>query len=152
MENKDALTVFFDRVIEGLAADAAQKNQKFSTSSFRYELTPESGKLYAPDYVKYLFYGRGPGKFPPPDSMLDFVKKNPDILERAKTVFKYLTEQGLAFMIGRKIAKEGTDIYQGKKKGVDFLGVMEKNMPDLLKQIARNEVVNIATSLKQSIQ
>lgn len=152
MENKDALSEFFNKFFEGLIADAQAKGQKIPVSSFRHEETNEGGQAYAADYLKYLVYGRGPGKFPPPDNMLDFVQGNPDVLARLRTVFKNITEQGAAYIIGRKIALQGTDIYLGKKQGVDFLGVMEKNLPDLYKAIARNEAINIATSLKQSIQ
>jgi len=84
--------------------------------------------------------------------MLEYVQKNPDIFAKAKAFFKNLTEKGLAFMIGRKLAKEGSDIYQGKKEGIDFLGVMEKNMPELMKQLSRNELMSVATNLKQAIK
>jgi hypothetical protein len=152
MGNKDALSVFFDRFFEGLIADAQSKAQKIPVSSFRHEEDEISGKAYAADYLKYLVYGRAPGKYPPPDTMIAWVRDNPDILARLQQVFKYLTEQGLAYIVGRKLAKEGSDIYSGKKEGVDFLGVMEKNMPDLLQQLARNEAMNVATSIRQSIK
>lgn len=153
MENKDAISQFFDRVINGLRDDAQSKGQKFPVSSMeKKDVTNEGGQLFGADYIKYLVFGRSPGKFPPPDKMLKFVQDNPDIFAAAKAVFKNLTEKGLAYMIGRKLAKEGSDIYQGKKRGVDMLGVMEKNMPELMKQLARNEVMSIATNLKQAIR
>ncbi len=152
MENKDALSQFFERVIDGLQADAQAKGQKFPIKSLSHKETNEGGQLSGADYIKYLIFGRAPGKFPPPDAMLDYVEKNPDIFAKAKEVFKYLTQKGLAYMIGRKLAREGSDIYQGKKEGIDFLGVMEKNMPELLKQLARNEAISIATNLQSAIK
>lgn len=152
METKDALSIFFDNVIEGLKEDAQSKNQKIPVSSFRHEQNAEGGKLYSADYFQYLIYGRSPGKFPPPEKMLDFVESTPDILARAKQQFQYITEQGLAYLIGRKLAKEGSDIYSGKKPGIDFLGVMEKNMPELLKQLAQGEALKFATELRSALQ
>jgi len=152
MENKDALSVFFERVINGLRDDAQTKGQKFPVSSLEHKETNEGGQLIGADYIKYLIFGRSPGGFPPPDKMLDFVQKNPEIYARAKQQFKYLTEKGLAYLIGRKLAREGSDIYTGKKQGIDFLGVMEKNMPDLLKTLARNEALNIVTNLQSAIK
>jgi len=153
MENKDALTQFFDRVINGLREDAQSKGQKFPVSSLEKKgVTNEGGQLLGADYIKYLIFGRAPGKFPPPDKMLDYVEDNPQIYARAKEQFKYITQKGLAFLIGRKLAKEGSDIYQGKKQGIDMLGVMEKNFPELLKQISRNEAIKIVTNLQSAIR
>lgn len=58
------------------------------------------------DYWIYVENGRGPGKFPPPSSILDWI--------HAKNILpheingKLPTENSLAFLIGRKIANEGT--------------------------------------------
>lgn len=153
MESTTPLQDFFTRVWEGIEADATAKGQKIPTTH-RIEVDGTGGRLYTAHHLKYLLkdHGRGPGKFPPPDAMLAAVQANPDWLARAKQVFKYITEQQLAFLIGRKIARDGTDIYQGKKPGIDLLGVMEANMPDLLKSIAQNEAAKIATSLRSAVK
>lgn len=150
--NSDSLKEFFVRVTDGLIKDAASKSQKIPVSSIHFQADEISGKLFAADYFKYLIYGRGPGKAPPPEAMLAWVQRNPDALERARQVFRYITEQGLAYITGQKIAKQGTDIFSGKKPGIDLLGVMEQNMPELLKDLARNEVVKIATDLRSAIK
>src|SRR5687767_4831819 len=121
-ENTDVLKEFFLKVVDGLAKDAAAKGQKAPINALRYEVDSISGILYAPDYFKYLLYGRGPGKAPPPERMTAWVESNPDLLARAKEVYKYITSQQLGYLIGRKIAKEGTDIFTGKKPGIDLLG------------------------------
>lgn len=153
----DLLNDFMIRVIDGIAQEAAAKKQKAPISSLRAEvsgdgITGATASLYAADYFKYLIFGRGPGKFPPPDKMTEWVEANPDVLARAKAVYKYLTAQQLGFLIGRKIAQQGTDIFTGKKQGIDLLGIMEKNMPDLFKSIARNEAIKIGTALKSSLK
>ncbi len=154
MENKDTLSLFFDRVIEGIGADAQSKGQKAPIDSFRHVQDNEQGQLIGADYFKYLVYGRGPGKMPPTDNIQEWVEKNikNTTRENKDGTFSIVPFASVAYAIAYKIGKEGTDIWQGKKKGIDFLGVMEKNMPDLLKALARNEVLNIATSLRQAIK
>jgi len=152
MANTDVLKEFFLRITDGLIKESAAKNQKIPVSSLRFEADELGGEYYAADYLKYLVTGRGPGKFPPPDKMTDWVNSNPDVLERARQTFKYLTAQQLGFLIGRKISREGTDIFTGKKQGIDLLGVLEQSMPELLKDLARNEVIKIATDLKNAVK
>lgn len=152
METKDLLSDFFDKIIEDIAEDAKAKNQKIPLSSFQHTEDNTSGRLTAAHYIQYLVFGRAPGKFPPPDAMLDYVQKNPDILVQARAVFKNITEQSLAYLIGKKLALKGSDIYQGKKPGIDFLGVVEKNMPELFKQLARNEAIKFTTELQTALR
>ncbi len=151
MENSTLITQFLLKVVADLKTDAASKGQKIPVSSFRTEADNSRGLLFGADYFKYLVYGRGPGRQPPPDAMTQFVEANPDMLERAKQTYKYITSKQLGFLIGRKIAREGTEIFKGTKQGVDFNGVVDKNMEDLLKKIAMNEVVKIQTSLRVAI-
>ena len=150
--NTDILSEFFQKVTEGLRQEAAAKGQKFPVDKLRWEADEISGKYFGPSYVQYLFYGRGPGKQPPPDKMTEFVVKNPDVLASARQVYKNITAQQLGFLIGRKIAREGTDIYSGKKEGIDFLGVLEKSTPDLFRDLARNEAVKFLTELKSELE
>ena len=152
MTNTDLLKEFFLRVIDGIAKDADAKGQKIPLSKLRFEADEQHGQLLGPHYMPYLFYGRGPGTSPPPDAMTAFVESNPDMLARAREVYKYLTAQQLGFLIGRKIAREGTDIYTGKKPGIDLLGVMDDNMPEFLKQLAKNEALKVATDLHSVLQ
>lgn len=149
--NTDILKQFFLDIVEGLRQDATSKGQKFPINKMRFEADEISGKLYAPHYVQYLFTGRPPGKQPPPDVMTAWAEANPDILERAKRVYKYLTAQQLGYLVGRKIAREGTDIYSGKRPGIDLLGVIDEEMPDFMKDLARNELMKIATELRSAI-
>lgn len=150
MLTAEIIHTYLDKVVEGLKADAATKNQKIP-QQFRIVAEDESGQLYGADYFKYLVVGRGPGKFPPVDKMRDFVDAHPEMLEDAKKRFKNITRNSLAYLIGRKIATKGTDIYTGKKPGIDMLGVMEANMPDLLRAIVRNEAVKFQTNLHNGI-
>lgn len=140
---------YLDAVVADIKADAESKGQDIP--DLRVEVQETSGQVISTDYFKYLVLGRGPGKAPPKDKMLAMVKKKPEMLAEAKRKFKYITEEGLAYIIGQKIAKEGTRIFKGERPGIDMLGAMEKNMPDLLKDLARNESVKILTNLRSGI-
>lgn len=152
MDSLEAIEGYLNRVADGLKDDAESKDQKFPVSSIRVEVTPDSGELYAADYAKYLIYGRPPGKQPPVEAMLKFVEANPQILQAAQLTFPYLTEGGLAFMIGRKIGRDGSDIWQGKKEGIDLLGVMDRAKPMFLQELQEGETLEIATTLRQAIR
>ena len=63
-------------------------------------------EFQAPEYWKYANYGRGPGKFPPPDKIEDWIVR--------RKISPYPTKSGrvptrkqLSFLIARKIAREG---------------------------------------------
>src|SRR5688572_2399009 len=148
MTNKEAFEKYFNSIV----SDIASENPKVPVSKFRTEAKESEAKLFAPDWFQYMIFGRGPGKQPPPDRMLSFIEKNPQILSEARSTYKYITEKGLAFLIGRKIGREGTDIWTGKRKGVGLLDAMEKNMPELLKSLATNEAVKIQTSLVRALK
>lgn len=149
--NTDLLKQFFLDLVEGLRKDAEGKGQKFPIDKLRFEADELGGSLYGPHYVQYLFTGRGPGKQPPPDVMTAWAERNPDILERAKAVYKHITAQQLGFLVGRKIAREGTDIYSGKRPGIDLLGVADESMPQFMKDMAKNEAVKFLTELRSEL-
>lgn len=151
-ERVDILKEFFLRAIEAIKSDADQKGQKIPVSSLRFEADDKGGVLYGAHYMQYLVTGRGPGKFPPPDKMTDWVNANPDILDRARQVFRSITAQQLGFLIGRKIAREGTDIYQGKKPGIDLLGAIGSELPWLLKALGETQVKKVGTDLKAAVK
>ena len=58
------------------------------------------------DYWKYVEYGRRPGRFPPLDKILQWIRVKP-VIPRPMDNGKLPTEKQLAFLIGRKIAREG---------------------------------------------
>ena len=103
MLTQEAIKKYLDTTVQAIKDDAQGKNQAIP-EGFRVEVSEEGGKLWAADYFKFLVLGRGPGKQPPPDKLIEWVEKNPGRLTDAKQVFKNITAKGLAYIIGRKIA------------------------------------------------
>lgn len=64
-------------------------------------------ELHLEDYYKWVENGRGPGKFPPPDKILEWIRIKPVIPDDRGG--KLPTEQQLAYLIGKKIAEEGIE-------------------------------------------
>jgi len=59
-----------------------------------------SGSIWALDYTEYLEDGRNPGKFPPIDKIKQWIIDKP-------IAFSDISLSSLAFLIARKISKEG---------------------------------------------
>lgn len=59
-------------------------------------------------YWKYIESGRKPGKFPPVNAILEWIKVKP-VLPRPMKNGKLPTDKQLAFLISRKIAEEGIE-------------------------------------------
>lgn len=56
---------------------------------------------------KYVENGRRPGKFPPIDNILDWVKTKPQLARPNRLDRKELAPKQLAFLVARKIATKG---------------------------------------------
>lgn len=93
------------------------------------------------DYLTYLNTGRGPGKFPPPENIIAWAARKPVPIS--------------PYVIGRKIAREGTEIYKNPSKGI-MLGEKRQRLLSEIKQNApiwaKNDTLNIITSLNKAIK
>lgn len=63
-------------------------------------------EFQAPEYWKYANYGRGPGKFPPPDKIEDWIIRR-KITPYPTRTGRTPTRPQLTYLISRKIAREG---------------------------------------------
>lgn len=92
--------------------------------SVRYEVDESGLRVYANDYIVYLIEGRRPGKFPPKQPIIDWI-------DDKGIQFDNIKKESLAFLIQRKISKEGTTAFQ--QGGTDLVsGVLT---PALIKDI-----------------
>ena len=69
------------------------------------------------DYWYYVDNGRRPGKFPPPNKIKEWIKIKP-VMPYADKNGRVPTVDQLTFLIGRKIATEGTDPQPFFKKNI----------------------------------
>lgn len=66
------------------------------------------GSIELASYWKYVEYGRKPGKWPPRDKILEWIKIKP-VLPRPVNGLKPPTQEQMAFLICRKIGKDGIE-------------------------------------------
>ena len=76
--------------------------------------------LMLKDYWYFVENGRKAGKMPPMDAILSWIKAKP-VLPRPNAKGKLPTPQQLAFLIARKIGKEGTEGTQDLRKATDTI-------------------------------
>lgn len=74
--------------------------------SIEFSNNKMQGSIEIASYWKYVEYGRRPGKFPPVNKILDWIKIKP-VIPRPINGLKAPTEKQLAFLISRKIARDG---------------------------------------------
>lgn len=89
--------------------------------SVRYEVVGGSLRVFAAHYIYQMQYGRKPGKFPPRQPIIEWIRVRGLAGEytTASGVRKQISENSLAFLIQRKIAEQGTEIY--KQGGTDLV-------------------------------
>lgn len=91
----------FIKLATALLQKVANEVDKHTSQKATISSDSNSVTLSTPDYLQFAIYGRGPGKRPPLDNILQFVKgKN--------IVFDGLDQRGTAFAIQASIGKKGT--------------------------------------------
>ena len=95
-------------------------------------------------YWKYVEYGRRPGKFPPVNKILDWIKVKP-VIPRPMNGLKPPTEPQLAFLIARKIARDGIKPGNQFEEALNMTwAAYEKTISDAISEDL-NEMVDLVT-------
>lgn len=117
-------------------------NSDRHTLDVRYTINKANIRMYivGPEETPYIEGGRGSGKFPPTPKIEDWVKRTITTdLPRVKE---------LTFLIGRKIAEEGTEGKQQLYKIIDELnGKYEMEIFNALKEDVDYHVKSLAINL-----
>lgn len=127
-----------DQYLKGIRASGK------SAASMDIFTTPEGGKLVGSAYIRQQIFGREPGKFPPIEDILDWVKRK--ILRLVN-----ITQKSLAYLIARKIAMRGTDIYMRKRQGLAFDEIIATNQEQFEKQLRDVKRVEYKTSILNAL-
>ena len=111
----ETLNLFADYFIETARQNLSNNGSNASYNLFdSFEKIVEVGddyysvKISLADYFKFVENGRGPGKFPPVDKIREWISVKPITPYPGKNG-KIPSVEQLSFLIGRKIATEGTD-------------------------------------------
>ena len=88
-------------------------------------------QLLADGNIYFLDQGRAPGTFPPVVKMIEYVM--------TKLGVTGSEIKGAAFLVGRKIKREGTEIYKDKSKGIELDSLVDDMLDGLMEELP-NEV------------
>lgn len=135
-----------DKLLKGyitaVKADQESKGIKSSGSSaasLRAEINDNGGAVYGSKYFYQQKHGRKPGKYPPIEDILNWIK--------AKGIQADIPDRSLAFLIARKIAKSGTDIFQGKRPALN----VEEKTKELLKKFIEDIMKDYKEEIKKEL-
>lgn len=95
---------FADIAKEFLLLVSGQLDQHTSQKGIVKVEGPTKVTLFTPAHIQFAKYGRGPGKKPPLDNILAYIK-------REGIIFEGMDERGTAFAIQASIGKNGTQNY-----------------------------------------
>jgi hypothetical protein len=148
---REVLRKFGERVVAELKRNVREKRvTRFGAvnssgklhDSIRYELHAEGLRVMAADYIYQIEHGRKSGKFPPKAAIEEWV--------RAKPVVSDISFDSLVFLIRRKIAREGTTIFQ--QGGSDLVSsVVNKSLIDEINaELGSSEVQQIVSFILDS--
>ena len=79
---------------------------------------------------KYVENGRRPGKFPPIDNILDWVKAKPELARPNRLDRKEITPKQLAFLVARKISTKGIQPGNQLEEAIDIVYARWKDRID----------------------
>lgn len=145
--NKEAIFSFLEIIRRGIIkqqADRGIRKTGASAASLVIQELPRGGELRGDEYIQEQITGRGPGKFPPLNKIESWV-------QRAGLTPEGISKKSLAFLIARKIAKRGTDIFLKKKKGLDIVGIAEQYEPALRESFVKAGRIAITTAINEAL-
>lgn len=140
---KDAGNVFVKRLQEQFDAkglnDTGQARNSLSSSV--------SGKTLKIDGLLrtvVLVTGRVPGKFPPMEPIRAWVRR--------KLVVAEEEVESVAFLIARKIARSGTDIFTDRAKGLQIQLIIDELNEELFKDISNQMAFEVTESVFEAFK
>jgi hypothetical protein len=148
--NIESLQIYFDKVIKDLKGDQVSKGIKAtgdSAASLKYKAEELKGTLTGSNYFYWQIVGRRPGKFAPPDAILQWMADKGIKPNNPKTSLK-----SLAYLINRKIATKGTDIYTGKREGLSFQDITGgENYEEMINNLKERKVAEVLSFMKAEL-
>lgn len=143
MNTKEAVLEFFENVKKDTVQDQLSKNIKASgksAASLEIKADGNGGQLLGSAYFYQQIHGRRPGKMPPVSDLLAWVK--------VKGIGSSEQQQkGIAWAISKKIANEGTDIFKGKRAGLDWEIIINDNTKALMEALGENVMAEVTNNL-----
>ena len=147
---QNALDKFIEDFVAEYKSLLIRDNKKASGNLIKsikgLDITFESNKavgyISLADYWKYVEYGRKPGgKFPPFNKILNWIRIKP-VLPRPVNGIKP-TEKQLAFLISRKIARDGIEAGKQYDESLKLVWARDKQMISDAITLDLNEAISL---------
>jgi hypothetical protein len=125
MTDKEAIISLLDNIRKDIIVDQRAKAitaSGHSGQSLQIYVTNDGARLVGASYFRQQVEGREPGEFPPMEDIIDWVKRKIRNID--------ISVESLAFLIARKIAKYGTDIYQHKRQPLAIPHIIARNLEE----------------------
>ncbi len=115
---EEFLTGIQQEMIAYLDANNRNASGRSAASIQVQNVSNTGGQLIGADWIEYTFRGRGPGKMPPMNAIIDWLNSRG-------------LPRGMAWSIAKKIAEQGTALYRelhalGKQSILDDIITQEK--------------------------
>ncbi len=126
---KKVLENIGEELIEEIQNRMSQKNLNASgkaSDSLKAEASDTLLEIKGNRYIGALNKGRKPGKFPPPDEILKWIKNKLNISDAEKLVYP----------ISKKIAEKGTNIFMDNSLGIELNTIEEIGVKKIKKQVS----------------
>lgn len=141
----EAVAKFLKRISDAYVRDQDAKGIRASgrsAASLRTVTEPAGGRLFGKGYFHFQKVGRRPGRFPPIDAILNWIHE--------KGISSDIPEKSLAFLIARKIARAGTQIFQGRRPALNVQDDILEARKELVKEIAEIKKGELIQKLKEA--
>lgn len=102
--------------------------------------------LYGLDYTEYLVKGRTPGKFPPMEAIRKWID------DKGITPYDNITKDQLAFLIARKISREGTEYF--KQGGTDLIDavITTERIREIVEIVSRSLLTDFTFEINENLK
>lgn len=111
-----------------------------ASKSLKSENTETNLKIKGLFYFRWLDVGRRPGKFPPVSVIRAWVASKLGITNDREN-------KSVAYLVGRKIANLGTNIYIDKSKGTELEKIAEKYTKEIQSNVAEKIIIQTKSEI-----
>ena len=154
MTTNEILSIEFEAIKKDLISKHNELKMKASgkwESSLKVDISGNQdltiARIYGEHYTEQLVYGREPGKFPPIKAIEKWIYD-----KGISTIGKQIKISSLAFLIARKIAKEGTKYF--KQGGTDLISSVftPERIQSIIDKVREIDLAYITNGLIQQLK
>ena len=121
-------------------SDKDLNNTGTASRSLNSKVTDTKLQIKGERYIGALDECRSPGRFPPVDAIRNWVAQKLGISGNENN--------SIAYLIGRKIANEGTSIYQDKSKGIELESIVDMGIKLIKKRVTAKLLIDIKAKVR----